>query len=309
MQPVEVLRYTAFADPEAGGTGGNPAGVVLDAAGLGDDEMLAIARRVGYSETAFVTGVVGDRVRVRYFSPAAEVPFCGHATVALAVAIAERQGAGRRVFATASGDVVLRASDTTAGVQVAMTSVGPATRGLPDERLMPLLAVLGLTLDDLDAGHPPLEAFAGNWHPVLVLADQDLFHQFRFAPDVLAELMRRSSWPATVTVLHPVGPGETAGPGETGGPGKMTGAGPTPAAGPAVYEARNLFPVGRITEDPATGSAAASVGAYLRAVGRASAGDRVVIRQGRHVGRPSLLLVDVPAAGGVTVTGGATPIR
>ncbi|WP_367651787.1 PhzF family phenazine biosynthesis protein [Curtobacterium sp. MCPF17_052] len=89
----------------------------------------------------------------------------------------------------------------------------------------------------------------------------------------------------------------------------MTGAGPTPAAGPAVYEARNLFPVGRITEDPATGSAAASVGAYLRAVGRASAGDRVVIRQGRHVGRPSLLLVDVPAAGGVTVTGGATPIR
>ncbi|PZE82725.1 PhzF family phenazine biosynthesis protein [Curtobacterium sp. MCBD17_032] len=283
MQSVEVLRYTAFADPDAGAAGGNPAGVVLDAAALSDDEMLAIAQRVGYSETAFVTGADGDRIRVRYFSPAAEVPFCGHATVALAVAVAERQGPGRRVFVTQSGDVVLDTSDSAGRVQVAMTSVEPATRALPDDRLVPLLDLLGLVRDDLDAAHPPLEAFAGNWHPVLVLADADLFHQFRFAPAALADLMRRSGWPATVTVLHPVVPGE--------------------------YEARNLFPVGRITEDPATGSAAASVGAYLREIGAAAPGDRVVIRQGRHVGRPSVLLVDVPASGGVTVTGGATPIR
>lgn len=282
VQSVEVLRYTAFADPQAPG-GGNPAGVVLEAAGLTDTDMLAIAARVGYSETAFVTAADGDRVHVRYFSPAAEVPFCGHATVALAVAIAERQGVGARVFVTAAGDVALTSTTTDAGVQVAMTSVEPATRPVPAERLLPLLEVLGLVAADLDPEHPPLESFAGNWHPVLVLAQADLFHQFRFAPDVLADRMRRSGWPATVTVLHRTGAGE--------------------------YEARNLFPVGRITEDPATGSAAASVGAYLRAVGRASAGDRVVIRQGRHVGRPSLLLVDVPAAGGVTVTGGATPIR
>ncbi|WIB15231.1 PhzF family phenazine biosynthesis isomerase [Curtobacterium sp. MCPF17_050] len=283
MQHVEVLRYTAFADPQAGAHGGNPAGVVLDAAALSDDEMLAIAQRVGYSETAFVTGPDGDRVRVRYFSPAAEVPFCGHATVALAVAIAERQGPGQRVFVTRSGDVVLDTARSAGVVHVAMTSVEPATRPLPDDRLLPLLDLLGLVPDDLAAAHPPLEAFAGNWHPVLVLADADLFHQFRFAPAALADLMRRSGWPATVTVLHPVTPGE--------------------------YEARNLFPVGRITEDPATGSAAASVGAYLRETGVAVPGDRVVIRQGRHVGRPSVLLVDVPASGGVTVTGGATPIR
>jgi PhzF family phenazine biosynthesis protein len=289
MQHVEVLRYTAFADPRAGSTGGNPAGVVLDATTLRDDEMLAIARQVGYSETAFVTGADGDRTRVRYFSPAAEVPFCGHATVALAVALAERQGVGPLVFATASGDVALRTSTAGGGVQVAMTSVEPSTRALPEERLLPLLGLLGLVPDDLDPAYPPLEAFAGNWHPVLVLADADLFHQFRFAPDALATLMRASGWPATVTVLLPVGTDD-----------------------PAVaeeYEARNLFPVGRITEDPATGSAAASVGAYLREVGRAVPGDRVVIRQGRHVGRPSLLVVDVPATGGVTVTGGATPIR
>jgi predicted PhzF superfamily epimerase YddE/YHI9 len=71
----EVLRYAAFTDA---GSGGNPAGVVLDAGSLDDSEMLAIAREVGYSETAFVlpTGTVGT-IRVPYFSPLAEVAFCG----------------------------------------------------------------------------------------------------------------------------------------------------------------------------------------------------------------------------------------
>ena len=276
MEP-DVLRYTAFA---AGPDGGNPAGVVLDAAALSDADMLAIAERVGYAETVFVTGVTDDRVLVRYFSPAAEVPFCGHATVALAVVLAERDGIGPRVFVTAAGDVALDTTlDEHGAVQVAMTSVEPDLREFDPARL---LALLGLTPDDVADGYPVLESYAGNWNPVVVLEDRELFHQFRFDPVALADLKRERGWTGTVTVLHPTGPGE--------------------------YEARNLFPVGRITEDPATGSAAASTGAYLRAIGRAQAGDRVVIRQGRHVGRPSILLVDVTASGGITVRGGATPI-
>lgn len=78
--------------------------------------------------------------------------------------------------------------------------------------------------------------------------------------------------------------------------------------GALEYEARNPFPVGAIVEDPATGSAAASTGAYLRALGLVVPPTRITIRQGRHLGRPSLLLVDVPASGGITVTGTATPI-
>jgi PhzF family phenazine biosynthesis protein len=80
---VEILRYTAFSsDP----SGGNPAGVVLDATGAADAEMLAVAASLGFSETAFLFPR-GDRTfDVRYFSPLAEVPFCGHATIASAVA-------------------------------------------------------------------------------------------------------------------------------------------------------------------------------------------------------------------------------
>src|SRR4051794_40405073 len=96
---VSVERYAAFSDDPAGG---NPAGVVRDASGLDDAAMLRIAAEVGYSETAFVTeDRGGGHYRVRYFSPLAEVPFCGHATVATAVAL----GPGEHVFATNAGDV------------------------------------------------------------------------------------------------------------------------------------------------------------------------------------------------------------
>ncbi len=276
----EILRYTAFA-AEPGG--GNPAGIVLDAADLSDDEMLAIAQEVGYPETAFVTGQTAAGPRLRYFSPAAEVPFCGHATIATAVVLAEREGLGRRVFTTAAGEIALDATTAPDGsVQVAMTSVQPASRPLDPDLRDRLFALLGLRVDDVATGFPVLESFAGNWHPVIVLADVELFHQFRFAPEPLAALKREAGWAGTVTVLHRTDALE--------------------------YEARNLFPAGRITEDPATGSAAASTGAYLREIGAVQPGDRVVIRQGRHVGRPSVLLVDVPATGGITVTGGATPV-
>ena len=100
-----VLRYTAFTTDPAGG---NPAGVVLDATGLDAAAMLEIAAGVGYSETAFLVPRDGDgEFDVRYFSPLVEVPFCGHATVASAVALG-RTGALR--FHTPAGLVEIAAT-------------------------------------------------------------------------------------------------------------------------------------------------------------------------------------------------------
>jgi PhzF family phenazine biosynthesis protein len=79
---MNVSRIAAFSD---GDTGGNPAGVVIgvlpDAA-----TMQRVAAEVGFSETAFAAPE-GDGWRVRYFSPQTEVPFCGHATIALGAAL------------------------------------------------------------------------------------------------------------------------------------------------------------------------------------------------------------------------------
>src|SRR4029077_8448338 len=85
-----LLRLAAFTTEPSGG---NPAGVWIGTAFPPDDEMQRIAAEVGYSETAFLVpadDADAGHFRVRYFSPLAEVPFCGHATIASGVALAER---------------------------------------------------------------------------------------------------------------------------------------------------------------------------------------------------------------------------
>ena len=101
---AQVLRYAAFT---VDGQGGNPAGLVLDARGLDATQMQAIAADVGYSETAFLVARPDESnvYDVRYFSPKREVPFCGHATIAAAVALAERSPAAELIFHTPAGFV------------------------------------------------------------------------------------------------------------------------------------------------------------------------------------------------------------
>ncbi len=272
-----ALRYAAFTSSPGGG---NPAGIVLDAAALDDPAMLAIAADIGFSETAFV--VAGDPVAsrslaLRYFTPAAEIPFCGHATIATAVALAERYGPGPLRFDTPAGEIVIDTTVVDGRVRATFTSVDPWVQPMPTGILAELSGLLGLTGDDLAAGYPPAISFAGNRHPILVLRDQERFDGFGFDPEALRALMDRENWAGTVTVVIPLEP--------------------------QVFEARNPFPVGTITEDPATGAAAASLGAYLRHIHAVVPPATVVVHQGRHVGRPSLLIVDIPASGGIRVSG------
>jgi PhzF family phenazine biosynthesis protein len=280
---TEVLRYAAFVDADRAG-GGNPAGVVLDADGMTDAAMQRIAADVGYAETAFVTGRTADGAHaIRYFSPIAEVPFCGHATIATAVVLAGRDGPGSFVFAPSVGPIEVETTRGADGVlRAAFTSVEPRIEDLDAAVRARLLDLLGLGDDDLDPEYPARVGFAGNRHPVLVVADPGVFDAFTFDPDAVRALMDAEGWAGTVTVVTRLADTE--------------------------WEARNLFPVGEITEDPATGSAAASFGGYLRALGAVDPPARIAIRQGRHVGRPSLLVVDIPAAGGITVTGAAAPL-
>lgn len=165
----------------------------------------------------------------------------------------------------------------------AFTSVEPYVEELPPAALTSVLALIGAHADDLDPTRPPRLAFAGNRHPVVVLGDRAVFDGFTFDAAEARTLMDAAGWPATIIVLH--------------------------ALDAARWEARNIFPVGAITEDPATGAAAAATGACLRDIGALAPPARFVIEQGRHVGRPGLLIVDVPTAGGITVSGPAVRIE
>ena len=282
---AEVLRYAAFTDDP---DGGNPAGIVLDASALDDAEMQRIAAEVDFAETAFVTGRHGDARVLRYFSPIAEVPFCGHATIATAVVIAEHEGPGRVRFDTPVGEIAIDTSDDGTGPRAAFTSVDTELAHFPEFVLDALLELIAIDRTQLDERYPPRLAFAGNWHPVIVISEPAVFDEFRFDPGAVRAFMDSQGWPATITVLHRT----------------MDG-----VDGVMRFEARNLFPVGRITEDPATGSAAAAVGGYLRGLGAVRPPQRVRIEQGRHVGRPGELVVDIPEQGGIVVSGRAVPMR
>ncbi|MFJ6753905.1 PhzF family phenazine biosynthesis protein [Streptomyces sp. NPDC091273] len=273
MTVTEVLRYTAFShDPE----GGNPAGVVLDAAGLDDAAMLAIAARLGYSETAFLTtppegleGPAGRSFTVRYFSPKAEVPFCGHATVATAVALAERIGPGELLLATRAGTVPVSVTAEDGGrLRATLTSVEPHIEEIGATDLAEALAALDWQVGDLDPAFPPRIAYAGARHLVLGAATRARLADLAYDFARLEALMRRLDL-TTVQLVH--------------------------RAGPAEFHVRNPFPVGGVVEDPATGAAAAAFGAYVRELGLVPADAVLTLHQGEDMGRPGVLTVELRA--------------
>lgn len=275
----QIRRYAAFSTTP---TGGNPAGVVLEAADLDEARMQQIAAEIGYSETAFLTGpITADApIPVRYFAPEGEVDFCGHATIATAVALGETAGYGAYRLATNVGTVRVEAHQDATGSTGTLES--PPLDGLPLQtaHLESLLRALGWSADDLDPDHPPAIGFGGNKHPVLVVRNLERLRTLDYDFDALQALCREQDW-ITVQLVAPVGPGE--------------------------WQARDPFPWGGVVEDPATGAAAAAFAGYLASLGRLVPGDELVIHQGEEMGRPSTLRVTLNSRT-ATVSGHAAPI-
>ncbi len=273
---VEPERWTAFTtDP----TGGNPAGVVVTDERPDPDTMQRIAAEVGFSETAFLVPDGPGRWWTRYFAPAMEVPFCGHATIASAVALGSRDETLRDlVFDTAVGEVAVSLGRDGDGVVATLTSPAASVRPLAAESLHALLATFGWAADDLDPALPPAVGHSGGDHPVLALRDRSTLAAMRYPFEQLRELMHAEGW-LTVQLVH--------------------------REDERTFHARDPFPVGGVVEDPATGSAAAALGAYLREVGSLPEDGRFTVHQGVEMGRPSRLDVDASGTGGVRVTGAA----
>ena len=272
MTRTDVLRYSAFTTDPAGG---NPAGVVLDATGWDDAAMLALAADLGYSETAFVVARGEDRYRVRYFSPLVEVPFCGHATVATAVALGRQ---GELLFETMAGPVQILARAGTASLTSVPTSSEPASPA----QVEAALHALGWTHGDLDPRYPVHWAFGGARHLVVAARSRARLADLDYDFDGLGDLLRAHD-AVTAHLVH--------------------------QRSADVFDVRDPFPVGGVVEDPATGAAAAAFGGYLRTLGLVPRPRTLLLRQGEDMGRPSELRVQVaPDDARVTVTGSAVRI-
>jgi PhzF family phenazine biosynthesis protein len=271
---MEILSFRAFTTPGPDPRSGNPAGVVIDAEELQRDDMLRIAAGLGFSETAFLTAVTPTSARVRYFTPRDEIAFCGHATIASGVARA-RRGAGPIVaFQTNAGTVPVQVDAAAATLTAVDTTIHPLADGILHE----LLKTLRLSPADLDPDLPPAFVRGGNPHP-LVFVRAEALAALDHDDAALLDLQNREGWDGTIPVVHRLARDR--------------------------FASRNPFPRGGIREDPATGSAAAGLGYYLRTRQQLPLPGTIRVEQGVEAGRPSLITVEIPAEGRVRVLGTA----
>lgn len=275
MTMTEVQRISAFADGERGGT---PAGVVIGESLPEAATMQQIAAEVGYSETVFACPTEGAW-RARYFAPAIEVDFCGHATIALGAALAARGGNG--VFTLQLNRERITVEGRASGSELEATLTSPRTWSrLADPALVEeALALFGWTQEDLDPRIPPALAHGGADHLALALKSRERLAEMRYDLTAGKELALRAGL-ATFSLVF--------------------------AESRQLFHARNPFPAGGIYEDPATGAGAAALAGYLRDLGWMRAGE-IEILQGWDMGVPSRLRAEftAEAGAGIRVSGAA----
>ena len=264
-----VLRLAAFADDAEGG---NPAGVFIADNLPAEADMQRIAAEVGYSETAFAMPQ-GDAWRVRYFAPESEVPFCGHATIALGAALAERGGNGIFALQLNQAAITVEGRVDADGRWAALQSPPTRSEKLSAETLAQTLDLFGYGEDDLDPALPPARIHAGADHFALFLNSRARLAAMRYELDAGRDLMLAEGL-ITILLAH--------------------------AESPHRFHARNPFASGGVYEDPATGAATAALGGYLRDLDWPHAGSIEVI-QGEDMGQRSRLWAEIGAEAGESI--------
>lgn len=268
-ESVLVQKIAAFTDGQAGG---NPAGVAIVERLPSAASMQRIAADVGLSETVFAAPQL-DRWRVHYFSPETEIPFCGHATIALGSALAAVHGTGLFRLALNDAEISVAARGQAPAAEATLNS--PSTRSMPaDDALMHgMLTLFGYERSDLDPQLPPAWAHAGADHLIVPLNTRAALAAMRYDLGEGREFMRANGL-VTIALVHR----ESA----------------------RRFQARNAFASGGVYEDPATGAAAAALAGYLRDIGWPHGG-AIEIIQGEDSGTRSRINVELTEVRGESV--------
>ncbi|TXI00306.1 MAG: PhzF family phenazine biosynthesis protein [Pseudorhodobacter sp.] len=275
VREAGYLVYDVFTDTRFGG---NQLAVFPDATGLPEDRLQAIAAEFNFSEVTFVYPPAdpAHSARVRIFTPTVEVPFAGHPTIGTAIALA---GLGR------GADLVLEL-----GVGPIPCKVGP--HGAEFTTPVPLqiiahppvsliAAALGLPESSIvTTTHAPVQASLGL---AFVLVELDARATLARAAPVVEVLKKAAeAYPAGLdfAIFCYVRQGE-------------------------AVDARMFAPLDNMPEDPATGSASATLAALLASL--PGGPQRLAITQGQDMGRLSQIAVSV-GPDGVTVRGQAVKV-
>ncbi len=257
---------------------GNPLAVVIDSVGLATERMQAIAQEFNLSETTFIQRKAAaieqaEGVRVRIFTTQEELPFAGHPTLGTASVLRmhwpEALQANTVTLALNVGPVPVRFDQD--------CDFGEMTQRDPEfgQELDPaeVARLAGLRPDDLDPALPPQVVSTGTAFAIVVLRSAEALSRLDVEQQQATPWLRErgARW---FYVLGPTGHSKPA------------------------WRARMQFYGG---EDPATGSAAGCMISYLVARGAVPSEQRIMLRQGVEIGRPSNLFLTARAhAAGVT---------
>jgi trans-2,3-dihydro-3-hydroxyanthranilate isomerase len=279
FQTLDVFTETALA--------GNPLAVVLDAEGLDDARMQAIAAEFNLSETVFVFEPrdAVNSARVRIFTPKRELSFAGHPTVGAAALIAHRRASDllaaqdlRIVLEEPIGDVVCVARRRKGQALAAYFELPKLPERLENKppSTVQIAASLGLELQDIGFdGHEPSVFSAGA--PFLFVPVRSLDAIGHAAPGIMPWATKDG--PATFVYTREI---EREG---------------------SAYHARMFASAWGVYEDPATGSAVAAFAGVVQAFERPRDGESMLtIEQGFEMGRPSLIALGLVIENGALVS-------
>lgn len=269
-----MTRYLTFDVFTEQAFTGNPLAVIPDARALPETALQAIAAEFNYSETCFIfpPHAPDNTAKIRIFTPTMEIPFAGHPLIGAAVALARAGHGPQMVLETGVGPIRAEASPQRAQIT---TEVALEILAHP----APALVAAALSLPEEDLAAPPVMASVGLPFTLTRLASRAALS--RAQPDLAA--FRRGH------AAHPSG---------------LDFAQYAYVQDGQSLHARMFAPLDNIPEDPATGSAACALGAWLTA---AEGPQRLIIHQGEDMGRPSRIEITTTETA-VTLAGAALPM-
>lgn len=288
MSDVSTFRYRVVDVFTDRSFEGNPLAVFPDAAGIDDETMQKIAKELNLSETTFVMPATrGDcAVSMRIFTPARELLFAGHPTIGTAFVLLQEGRVRARnqciVLEEKVGPVTVRVDD---GPNPLIWLRTPGIEAGPTYDRQLCANALGLHSTDLLA-IAPQHLSAGNPTIFIPLKDRDAVDRAWLDAAGCAMLKNGSSNPFCVFVFTPTAEG--------------------------AYS-RMFAPDYGIAEDPATGSSTGPLAFFMMRHGLVSgaAGTRFISEQGTHMGRRSILHVEIfgeNGTQGIDVGGHVAPI-
>ncbi|MBR7800840.1 PhzF family phenazine biosynthesis protein [Undibacterium fentianense] len=269
MNTTSIFRVAAFSDKDQGG---NPAGVWLGEALPEPHQMQAIAKDVGYSETVFACRL-GDHWQVRFFSPESEVPFCGHATIALGAILAQEFGDDQYELQLSAGQISVSGQVDENTISASLQSPPTKSTTLENNVLASAMELFGLRPNDLDLRIPSALIHGGADHLLLCLQSRQTLRDMKYNFDLGRDFMQRHG---LVTIMLVVVDNQQ------------------------LFHSRNAFAYGGVYEDPATGAASAAFAGYLRDIHWPHQGNITLI-QGEDMGMRSVIHAEFSEEPGTSI--------